>query len=104
MEATDDPAKISELDHHFHTAIARTGGNPTLESLLAVFRARSRAYQVFTLPEGPGIKSVSDEQHREIANAIVNRDPVAAAGAAAAHVAHTETLLRTFLPTARDDD
>lgn len=100
MEHTDDPATISELDHRFHLEIARIGGNPTLESLLAVFRARSRAYQVFTLPEGPEIKRVSDEQHRAIATAIVNRDPAAAAGAAAAHVAHTEKLLRAFLPPA----
>jgi DNA-binding FadR family transcriptional regulator len=98
METTDDPARISELDHHFHTTIARIGGNPTLESLLAVFRARSRAYQVFTLPDGAAIKRVSDEQHRAIATAILNRDPVAAAGAAAAHVAHTERLLHAFLP------
>jgi GntR family transcriptional repressor for pyruvate dehydrogenase complex len=98
MEATDDPARISELDHRFHTVIARTGGNPALESLLAVFRARSRAYQVFTLPQAAEIKRVSDEQHRAIATAIVNRDPVAAAGAAAAHVAHTERLLHVFLP------
>ena len=105
IENTDDPATISELDHRFHMEIARIGGNPTVESLLAVFRARSRAYQVFTLPQGPEIKRVSDEQHRAIATAIVNRDPVAAAGAAAAHVAHTEKLLRTFLVTpGRDQD
>jgi DNA-binding FadR family transcriptional regulator len=103
METTEDPTKISELDHHFHTEIARVGGNPTLESLLAVFRARSRAYQVFTLPQGADIKRASDEQHRAIATAIVNRDPVAAAGAAAAHVAHTEKLLHAFLPTAHND-
>ena len=99
METTEEPARVSELDHHFHTEIARIGGNPTLESLLAVFRARSRAYQVFTLPNGADIKRVSDEQHRAIATAIVNRDPVAAAGAAAAHVAHTEKLLHAFLPS-----
>jgi GntR family transcriptional repressor for pyruvate dehydrogenase complex len=53
---------------------------------------------VFTLPQAAEIKRVSDEQHRAIATAIVNRDPVAAAGAAAAHVAHTERLLHVFLP------
>ncbi|MFI2347545.1 FadR/GntR family transcriptional regulator [Streptomyces sp. NPDC019443] len=103
MEAKDDPSKISELDHRFHSAIARIGGNPTLESLLGVFRARSRAYQVFTLPESAEIKRASDEEHRAIATAIANRDPVAAASAAATHVAHTERWLHAFLPSAEGD-
>jgi GntR family transcriptional regulator, transcriptional repressor for pyruvate dehydrogenase complex len=85
MEAMEDPSKISEIDHRFHTAIARIGGNPTLESLLGVFRARSRAYQVFTLPESA-------------ATAIANRAPVATASVAATHVAHTERWLHAFLP------
>lgn len=103
MEAKEDPSKISELDHRFHSAIARIGGNPTLESLLGVFRARSRAYQVFTLPESAEIKRASDEEHRAIATAIANRDPVAAASAAATHVAHTERWLHAFLPPAEGD-
>ncbi|MEU5027971.1 FadR/GntR family transcriptional regulator [Streptomyces milbemycinicus] len=98
MEATEDPTEVSELDHCFHAEIARVGGNPTLGSLLGVFRARSRAYQVFTLPEGPGIKRASDEDHRAIAGAIARRDPAAAGNAAAAHVAHTEKWLHAFLP------
>lgn len=102
METTDDPSKVSEIDHQFHSAIARTGANPTLESLLAVFRARSRAYQLFALPEGRAIKQASDEEHRAIATAIANRDPAAAASAAAAHVAHTEKWLHAFLPPAAD--
>ncbi|WP_405951308.1 FCD domain-containing protein [Streptomyces prunicolor] len=111
MEATEDPDQVSALDHSFHAEIARVGGNPTLGSLLGVFRARSRSYQVFTLPDGPHIKRASDEDHRAIATALSNRDPVAAAGAASAHVAHTEKWLTAFLrqesaadgdPTARE--
>lgn len=102
MEATEDPTEVSELDHRFHAEIARVGGNPTLGSLLGVFRARSRSYQVFTLPEGPRIKRASDEDHRAIAGALAQRDPAAAAGAAAAHVAHTEKWLHAFLPDRPD--
>lgn len=98
MEATEDPVKVSELDQEFHAEIARVGGNPTLKSLLAVFRSRSRNYQVFTLSEGSRIKRASDEDHRAIATAIANRDPVAAAAAASAHVAHTEKWLHALLP------
>jgi DNA-binding FadR family transcriptional regulator len=97
MEDTDDPATVTELDHHFHSVIARTGGNPTLCSLLTVFRARSRRYQIFTMPEGAEIKRVSDAGHREIATAIANRDPRAAADAAAAHIAHSERWMRLLL-------
>jgi GntR family transcriptional repressor for pyruvate dehydrogenase complex len=104
MEATEDPSNVSALDHSFHAEIARIGGNPTLESLLGVFRARSRAYQVFTLPEGPHIKRASDEDHRAIATAIANRDPVAAAAAASAHVAHTEKWLHAFLSHVTEAD
>ncbi|MGV9571544.1 FadR/GntR family transcriptional regulator, partial [Streptomyces nigra] len=98
MEATSDPTEASELDHRFHAEIARVGGNPTLATLLAVFRARSRKYQVFTLPEGPELRRKSDDDHRVLATAIADHDPVAAAGAAQAHVAQTERWLRAFMP------
>ncbi|MDI9835353.1 FCD domain-containing protein [Streptomyces sp. KAU_LT] len=98
MEATSDPSEASELDHRFHAEIARVGGNPTLATLLAVFRARSRKYQVFTLPEGPELRRKSDDDHRVLATAIADHDPVAAAGAAQAHVAQTERWLRAFMP------
>lgn len=103
MEATDDPAEASELDHRFHAEVARTGGNPALASLLAVFRSRSRKYQVFTLPEGPDLRHKSDEDHRVIATAIADRDPGAAAGAAEAHVAQTERWLRALMPPVEED-
>ncbi|MGP3949942.1 FadR/GntR family transcriptional regulator [Streptomyces sp. 7N604] len=104
MEATDDPTKASELDHRFHAEIALAGGNPTLASLLSVFRARSRKYQVFTLPAGPELRRKSDEDHRILATAIADRDPVGAAGAAQAHVAQTERWLRAFMPPVEEDD
>ncbi|WP_329581279.1 FCD domain-containing protein [Streptomyces sp. NBC_01361] len=82
--------------------IARVAGNPALEPLLSVFRTRSRRHQIFTLPEGPEIKRVSDAGHREIAGAIAQRDPVAAAAAASAHIAHSEKWVRHLLELERD--
>ncbi|MFD7709733.1 FadR/GntR family transcriptional regulator [Streptomyces sp. NPDC059786] len=102
MEATEDPTEASDLDHRFHAEIARTAGNPALSSLLAVFRARSRKYQIFTLPEGPAVRRRSDEDHRLMATAIANHDPGAAAGAAQAHVAQTERWLRALMPEVED--
>lgn len=102
MEATADPELASSLDAQFHSAIAAIGGNPTLMALLGVFRSRSRAYQVFELPDGPELKRISDQGHRAIADAIVQRDPVAASVAAAAHVAQTEVWLRLYQPPVSD--
>ncbi|MFD8569058.1 FadR/GntR family transcriptional regulator [Streptomyces sp. NPDC059639] len=101
MEAIGDPAEVSALDHRFHSEIARVAGNPALESLLTVFRTRSRRHQIFTLPEGVDIKRVSDAGHREIVGAIGRHDPVAAASAAAAHIAHSEKWLRHLLAQER---
>lgn len=104
MEATQDPTKASDLDHRFHAEIARAAGyNPTLASLLAVFRSRSRKYQVFTLPEGPDLRRKSDADHRVLATAIAAHDPGAAAGAAEAHVAQTERWLRALEPPMEDE-
>ncbi|MER6718976.1 FadR/GntR family transcriptional regulator [Streptomyces halstedii] len=102
IEATDDPAEFSEYDHRFHAEIARIGGSPSMESLLAVFRARSRHYQVFTLPEGAEFKRAGDEDHRAIVKALADRDPAAASAAAAAHIARSERWLDACRPPVTD--
>ncbi len=98
MEATSDPAETFAPNQRFHAEIAKAGGNLAIEAMLEVFRTRSHSYQVYDLPEGAQIKRASDDDHRVIAEAIANRDPVAAATAAAAHAAHTERWLRGYLP------
>lgn len=98
MEATSDPAETFAPNQRFHAEIAKAGGNLAIEAMLEVFRTRSHSYQVYDLPEGAQIKRASDDDHRVIAEAIANRDPVAAATAAAAHAAHTERWLRGHLP------
>lgn len=85
-----------ELDFEFHSIIAQSGGNPALESLLAVFRGRARSFQVFELPEGPEIKRRSDEEHRLLVGALADRDPATAAQIAATHVSHTEKWFRVL--------
>jgi GntR family transcriptional repressor for pyruvate dehydrogenase complex len=97
-EATEDTTLASALDAEFHALIATAAGNPTLSALLGVFRSRSRDYQVFDLPDGPELKRISDLGHRAIAAAVVGHDPVAASGAASAHVAQTESWLREYQP------
>jgi DNA-binding FadR family transcriptional regulator len=98
LEATSDVRLASELDALFHSRIAAIAGNPTLASLLNVFRSRSRSYQLFDTPEGAPIKAASDAGHRSIANAMIARDPAAAYSAATQHVAQTEHWLRIHQP------
>lgn len=88
----------TELDAHFHETISRLGGNAALVTLLGVFRSRSRAYQVFELPSEVDMKRESDHGHRAILAALINRDPSAAAVAAASHVSLTEGWLRQHRP------
>ncbi|WP_150309060.1 FadR/GntR family transcriptional regulator [Planctomonas psychrotolerans] len=98
LEACDDIEESAQLDSEFHETIATASGNPTMVALLGVFRARSRSYQMFGMPDGRSIKRTSDQAHRSIAHAIRVHDPVAASSAAASHVAQTETWLRFYRP------
>jgi len=98
MEAETNVEVVSELDTRFHNLIASASGNPTLAAFLAVFRSRSRAYQIYGAEDGVDIKRISDESHRQIASGIIGHDPVLAAAAAASHVAQTESWLRRYQP------
>jgi len=100
LEATTDDEEQSRLDHLFHMRIAEIAGNSALASLLAVFRARSRAYRIFRTDSAAEIKTLSDAGHRAILRGLEGRDPVAASAAAASHVAQTEYWLRRLQPDA----
>ncbi|WP_448003629.1 FadR/GntR family transcriptional regulator [Agromyces bauzanensis] len=97
LESVEGEA-ASDLDAEFHEAITRLAENDALAELLRVFRSRSRSYQLFDLPAGPEIKAQSDRSHREILDALIARDPAAAATAAASHVVQTENWLREHRP------
>lgn len=94
MEETDDPELASDLDAQFHDAINSFGGNPTISTLIGVLRTRSRAYQLFSIKDGPAIKRASDRGHRAIYEALKAKDAILASVAAANHVASTEQWLR----------
>ncbi|WP_448809139.1 FadR/GntR family transcriptional regulator [Agromyces bauzanensis] len=87
-----------DLDAAFHEKITSLAGNDALTELLRVFRSRTRLYQIFDLPSGTEMKAESDRSHREILDALIARDPAAAATAAASHVVQTEHWLREHRP------
>lgn len=98
LEDVDDDETISELDHEFHSTISEVAGNDALATLLDVLRSRSRAYRIFSTEDAVEIKVLSDAGHRAILRGLESRDPVAAFGAAAGHVAQTEHWLRKHQP------
>ncbi|NEE00816.1 FadR/GntR family transcriptional regulator [Phytoactinopolyspora halotolerans] len=100
LEDTTDGDEQSRLDHAFHMRIVELGGNDAFVAMLSVLRSRSRAYRIFSTADADEIKKLSDAGHRAILRALESRDPVAAAAAAAAHVAQTEVWLRKHRPPA----
>jgi GntR family transcriptional repressor for pyruvate dehydrogenase complex len=98
MEEAADLDELGRLDREFHEAICDAGGNPTVSSLMEVFRSRGGHYRIMTGDETDPVRQASDEGHRAIAAAIGRRDPAAAATAAAAHVAQTEYWLSRMKP------
>lgn len=98
MEATEDSGDISDLDARFHEAICTAGGNSTLTGLMSLFRSRGRHFNIFDSVEGATVREVSNRGHRDILEAIRNRDPASAATATAAHIAQSEFWLRKFRP------
>jgi GntR family transcriptional regulator, transcriptional repressor for pyruvate dehydrogenase complex len=98
MEAAIDLDELGRLDRAFHEAICDAGGNPTVSSLMEVFRSRGGHYRIMTGDAADPVRRASDEGHRAIVAAIGRRDPAAAATAAAAHVAQTEYWLSRMKP------
>ena len=96
MEAEPELERASDLDKQFHGLICKVAGNPTIASLMDVFRSRSSHYNIFEGPDGATARAASDAGHRSMASAISSHDPVAAASAASSHVAQTEHWLRKF--------
>ncbi len=80
-----------ELDLSFHRSIRRIAGNRELELLLNNLESQVRlAMLTVTVSSGP---HVALEEHKEIYQAIKNRDPNGAEKAARAHIARLHNAL-----------
>lgn len=102
LEQVEEPARASVLDNRFHALIDEAAGNPTLTTLLDVFRQRGRRYPIFYGPDTVEVKRASDRGHRAIYRAMLAKDPGAAQAAAADHVAQTEQWLRLLQPSPQE--
>ncbi len=98
LDDASSPNEASVLDAEFHQLVAEAGGNATITALLAVMKNRSRAYQIYGSQGTDAIRRMSEDGHRQIAEAIIAGDPAMASAAMASHVAQTEIWLRHYAP------
>jgi GntR family transcriptional repressor for pyruvate dehydrogenase complex len=97
MEAATSQGERIAHDAAFHACIATTSGNATLASMLSAVSSRTiraRAWRGL-VEESAGSRTVA--QHREILEALRDRDADRAASAALVHVATTEAWFRQAL-------
>ena len=94
MEDADDPQKRNRLDADFHIAIAVAAGNPLITRLVEQLRTVLEEHSL-ALGRIPRRREHARREHRAIYDAIVMRDPDAAAAAMEAHLVAAE---RSFIP------
>jgi DNA-binding FadR family transcriptional regulator len=92
MDDADNPARRNQLDASFHIAIARSSGNPLIVKLVEDLRSVLEEHSL-AVARAPYRRRAASHEHRAIYDAIVDRDPDAAAAAMEAHLAAAE---RTF--------
>jgi len=98
MDDADDPARRNQLDASFHIAIARSARNPLIVKLVEDLRSVLEEHSL-AAARAPYRRRAASEEHRAIYDAVVDRDPDAAA---AAMEAHLEAAERSFAePQAR---
>lgn len=89
MEDADNPARRNQLDATFHIAIARASGNPLIVKIVEELRSVLEEHSL-AAARAPYRRRAAAEEHRAIYDAIVDRDPDAAAAAVEAHLVAAE--------------
>ncbi|MGP9538074.1 FadR/GntR family transcriptional regulator [Brachybacterium sp. AOP43-C2-M15] len=86
------------LDDAFHDLLISGAENPAIAALLRAMRQRGRHYRVFEHEDAAELKRTSDLEHRRIAQAVIDRDPVRAQLEAMAHIRTTRGWLEGLRP------
>jgi len=89
MDDADDPTRRTLLDASFHVAIARSSGNPLIVKLVEDLRTVLEEHSL-AAARRPYRRRAAADEHRAVYDAIVDRDPEAAAVAMEAHLAGAE--------------
>ncbi|MFI5426487.1 FCD domain-containing protein [Aeromicrobium sp. UC242_57] len=96
--ARADESGLMEHDRRLHHAIAAVMNNPRLQTELTTLSDSIQARGVLTIDRSRGMVDVAEE-HSPIVEAIVQRDPDAAAARMEEHLVHTATLLMRQVAT-----
>ncbi len=102
MEENGDPLKNSTLDHAFHRAIVEASHNAVLIHILSSLNKlilHSVHASVKNLSHRSLFRQQIDKHHRQIYNAVINRQTQWAQKAATAHVRHVCSSLREIEKT-----
>jgi DNA-binding FadR family transcriptional regulator len=92
MDDADDPARRIQLDANFHIAIAHASGNPLIVKLVEDLRSVLEEHSL-AAARAPYRRREASDEHRGLYEAILARDPEAAAIAMEAHLAAAERSL-----------
>ena len=92
MADADDPAKRNRFDASFHIAIAAASGNPLIVKLVEDLRTVLEEHSL-AAARAPHRRQDAVDEHTRIYEAIVGRDPDAAAAAMEAHLLAAERAL-----------
>ncbi|WP_323133326.1 FCD domain-containing protein [Marinobacter sp. F3R08] len=98
LESADLRAR-AELDHAFHRSIVEASHNPVLVHILSSLNQlilHSVQTSVSNLPQRPHIRQQIDKHHRQVYNAVINRQPQRAEKAATTHIRHVSKSVREF--------
>lgn len=96
MHAKDDPTEEADADAEFHLGVYEAARNLVLLHIMRGFSSMLRNdvfYSRNRLYTRKGVRDLLLQQHRAIYDAIMARDPVAAAAAATAHMRFTRDTL-----------
>jgi DNA-binding FadR family transcriptional regulator len=89
MDDADNPARRNQFDASFHIAIARSSCNPLIVKLVEDLRSVLEEHSL-AVARAPYRRREASDEHRAIYDAIVDRDPDAAATAMESHLAAAE--------------
>jgi DNA-binding GntR family transcriptional regulator len=90
--ADHDEQRFMRHDRAFHALLLASGANRKLVEVVANLRDATMALGASTVDRSRSLADIADE-HDPILTALATRDPVAAAKAMRAHIAHTGELL-----------
>jgi DNA-binding GntR family transcriptional regulator len=94
MESETDGAQWADYNCRFHSVIEEAGNSPILVSMLKNLRELSALYVTHSILSEPDRVRCGNAEHNEILQAIITRDPEAAADAM---LRHLDGTIRTLL-------